>query len=99
VDKSKAERQVVNAIVQGFAANIMKLAIIDLHAKLAGTDIRMLLNVHDELIVQVPVDEVETGKLIVVSSMQGVQYNDEPILGIVPLAAKAGIGMNWAEAK
>jgi len=66
-DRARAERQVINSIVQGFAANVMKLAMIDLHKQTVGTPIQILLNVHDELVVQAPDDyggggEVPSGK-------------------------------------
>ena len=98
-DRARAERQVINSIVQGFAANVMKLAMIDLHKQTVGTPIQILLNVHDELVVQAPDDMVEEAKSLVVSTMEGVVYNGKPVLGEVPLTAEAGIAKRWSEAK
>ena len=98
-DRARAERQVINSIVQGFAANVMKLAMIDLHKQTVGTPIQILLNVHDELVVQAPEAMVEEAKNLVVSTMENVVYNGKPVLGEVPLTAEAGIAKRWSEAK
>jgi DNA polymerase-1 len=98
-DRARAERQVINSIVQGFAANVMKLAMIDLHEKTKGTPIQIILNVHDELVVQAPEDMIEDVRDLVVSTMEGVTYNGSPVLGEVPLTAEAGIAKRWSEAK
>jgi DNA polymerase-1 len=98
-DRARAERQVINSIVQGFAANVMKLAMIDLHKQTVGTPIQILLNVHDELVVQAPEAMVEEAKILVVSTMENVVYNGQPVLGEVPLTAEAGIAKRWSEAK
>lgn len=98
-DRARAERQVINSIVQGFAANVMKLAMIDLYKKVQGTPISILLNVHDEVIVQAPESMIEETKDLVVQVMESVSYNGKPILGEVPLTAEAGIAKRWSEAK
>lgn len=100
-EKARAERQVVNAIVQGFAANIMKLALIDLHASLVEGQYpyKILLNVHDEVIMQAPDAEIDVALDLLVSTMESVTYNGVPILGTVPLAAKGGVGKSWSDAK
>jgi DNA polymerase-1 len=99
LEKSKAERQVINSIVQGFASNIMKLAMIDLHKAIQDTPFLLLLNVHDELILQSPKHQDEDARLILVTAMEGVTYKDAPILGPVPLTVDAGIAHRWSEAK
>jgi DNA polymerase-1 len=98
-DRARAERQVINSIVQGFAANVMKLAMVDLHERTKNTPMQILLNVHDELIVQAPEGMVEEAKSLVVETMEGVIYGGLPILGEVPLTAEAGIAKCWSEAK
>lgn len=99
----RAQRQLVNAVVQGFASSIMKMAMIDLHrlltvdhAHLGG---RMLITVHDEILVEAPDKHVEEVYEIVISSMSGVTWEGRPILGRVPLVASGAIGPNWADAK
>jgi DNA polymerase-1 len=98
-DRARAERQVINSIVQGFAANVMKLAMINLHAEVKDSPITILLNVHDELVVQAPESMIEEAKVLVVNTMESVTYNGEPVLGAVPLTAEAGIAKRWSEAK
>lgn len=98
-DRARAERQVINSIVQGFAANVMKLAMIDLHAKTKDSDIDILLNVHDEIIVQAPESMIKEAQSLVINVMESVTYNGLPVLGAVPLTADSGIGKKWSEAK
>jgi DNA polymerase I-like protein with 3'-5' exonuclease and polymerase domains len=96
---SRAERQVVNSVVQGFAANIMKIALIDLHTAFQDTPYRLLLNIHDEVAIQAPADEIEQALALLVATMEGVTYNGSPVLGEVPLTADGGTGKRWSEAK
>jgi DNA polymerase-1 len=98
-ERKRAERQVVNAIVQGLASNIMKVAMIDLHPRLDGTPHLLLLNVHDELVLQSPVGQEDEGRQLLVEAMEGVQYNGGPILGAVPLTVDTGIGKSWSDCK
>jgi DNA polymerase-1 len=97
--RARAERQVVNSIVQGFAANVMKQALIDLHVALTGSPFKILLNVHDEILIQAPETDVEDARDLLVGVMESVQFDGRPMLGGVPLTAEAGIGKSWAEAK
>ncbi|ALG72511.1 DNA polymerase [Azospirillum thiophilum] len=89
-----AERQAINAPIQGTAADIMKRAMNRMPAALAaaGSSARMLLQVHDELLFEVPEAEAEDTARIVRGVMEGAAQ-----LG-VPLVAEAGIGDNWEEA-
>ena len=89
-----AERQAINAPIQGTAADIMKRAMARVPAalKAAGSDARMLLQVHDELLFEVPDAEAEGTAKLVQGVMEGAAQ-----LG-VPLVAEAGIGHNWDEA-
>lgn len=98
-DRYRAERQAVNSAVQGFASNIMKLALIDLTAPLAPFDAHMLCTVHDEIIVQCDTGAVDAVKSVVSTVMSSVQFEGKPILGTVPLQAKASHGYSWAGAK
>lgn len=98
-ERARAERQVVNSIVQGYGAFILKEAMRELQSRIVGTSTYLLLNVHDELLVQAPDDQAEDTRDLVVSIMEGVQYNGQPAIGNVPLTVKAGIADNWSGAK
>ena len=98
--KWRAERQAINAYVQGFASNIAKQAMIDLRPQLADTSASMIAQVHDELVVQVANSERDAVLALVERVMGGVQDpSGGPILGDVPLVASAAFGRSWAEAK
>ncbi len=90
-----AERQAINAPVQGTAADIMKRAMIRLDRRLAreGLRARMLLQVHDELVLEVPEEEVERTAAVV----REVMATAAPQLS-VPLEVEVGVGRNWDEA-
>ncbi len=93
--KSFAERQAINAPLQGTAADIMKRAMIALRPALAEAKLgaRMLLQVHDELLFEVPVQEKAETEALVKKIMESAG------LGIgVPLEVGTGWGKNWAEA-
>lgn len=92
--KQAAERQAINAPLQGTAADIMKMAMIRMPAALAqeGLKARMLLQVHDELIFEVPDAELDKTAALVRSIMESTAH-----IG-VPLDAEAGYGDNWATA-
>ncbi len=89
-----AERQAINAPLQGAAADIIKRAMIRVPAELdrAGLTARMLLQVHDELLFEVPEDEVEATAAAVGAVMEGAARLS------VPLVVEAGSADNWAEA-
>ncbi|HEY8190842.1 MAG TPA: DNA polymerase, partial [Alphaproteobacteria bacterium] len=89
-----AERQAINAPLQGTAADIMKMAMARMPGELAraGLKARMLLQVHDELLLEVPEDELEVTATLVRNVMQKVAD-----VG-VPLEAEAGSGLSWASA-
>jgi len=97
----RAERQAVNAVVQGLAANITKLAMIDLHYGLATEPVKMLVQVHDEIVFRTPAGIAEEMKSQVVKLMTGVvdPVSERPILRKVPLVASAAVGVSWAAAK
>ena len=93
--RNAAERQAINAPVQGTAADIMKRAMIRIDRAIAraGLGARMLLQVHDELVFEVPEAEVERTAGLVREIMEGAA----PQLS-VPLEVEIGWGRNWAEA-
>jgi len=89
-----AERVAVNLPIQGSAADIMKRAMIDVHAALEGrSDARMILTVHDELLFEVPKARAEETAALVRDSMQSAARLN------VPLTVDVGIGENWKDAK
>jgi DNA polymerase-1 len=89
-----AERTAVNSPIQGTAADLIKLAMIRIHARLAreGLKTKMLLQVHDELVFEVPHSEVDAAQALVQSEMEKV------IELRVPLVVAIGTGKNWMEA-
>ena len=96
----RAERQAINAIVQGFASNITKLAMLDIHEKLKPYPARMLLQVHDEIIVRVEESYADEVLELVSVAMSGVKNGTGgPILGSIPLIVSAKVGYSWASAK
>ncbi len=92
--RSFAERNAVNAPIQGTAADIIKMAMVSIHRRLKEEKLQaqMTMQVHDELNFNVPAQEVDRVREIVVSEMQNaVQLS-------VPLIAECGVGHNWLEA-
>ena len=89
-----AERNAVNAPVQGSAADIIKLAMINIHKKMTTEkwQSKMLLQVHDELVFDVPKNELETFKSMVKQEMESAFSLS------VPIVVDVGIGNNWLEA-
>ena len=89
-----AERAAINAPIQGGAADIIKRAMIQVPGALtnAGLKAQMLLQVHDELIFEVPEAEAKGTINVVRAAMEGAAHLD------VPLVVDAGIGMSWDEA-
>ena len=92
--RSFAERNAVNSPIQGTAADIIKMAMVTIHRRLKEEGLRaqMIMQVHDELNFNVPMDEVDKVREIVVSEMQNVVHLT------VPLIADCGVGTNWLEA-
>jgi DNA polymerase-1 len=88
-----AERTAVNTPLQGTAADLIKLAMIRIDADLRERKLRsrMLLQVHDELVFEVPEDEIDTIKQLVVQQMEHVHELK------VPLKVDVGIGPNWRD--
>jgi len=91
--RQRAEREAVNMPVQGTAADIIKLAMIRLAAALkdGGYAARMILQVHDELVLEVPDGELDAVAPLVIAIMEGAFELD------ARLVADANVGRNWAE--
>ena len=92
--RSFAERNAVNSPIQGTAADIIKMAMVTIHRRLKeeGLKTQMIMQVHDELNFNVPIDEVDKVREIVVGEMQNVVHLT------VPLIADCGVGKNWLDA-
>ena len=92
--RSFAERNAVNSPIQGTAADIIKMAMVTINRRLKeeGLKAQMIMQVHDELNFNVPMDEVDKVREIVVSEMQNVVHLT------VPLIADCGVGKNWLDA-
>ena len=92
--RSFAERNAVNSPIQGTAADIIKMAMVTIHQRLKeeGLKAQMIMQVHDELNFNVPENEVDRVREIVVSEMQNVVHLT------VPLIADCGVGENWLQA-
>jgi DNA polymerase-1 len=93
--RQAGERQAMNAAIQGLAADIFKIALIRIDAALseAGLTSRLVLQVHDEVIVEVPRNEKPKVEALVLEIMQNATALD------VPLAVNSAWGTTWAEAK
>ena len=89
------ERAAMNSPIQGTAADIIKLAMVRVHEALAkaGMRARLILQVHDELIVEAPEEEAETVRQMIKEIMEGVM----PLS--VPLTAEVNVGRSWYDCK
>ena len=92
--RSYAERNAINYPIQGSAADIIKVAMVNIDRKLreTGLQTRMLLQVHDELVFEVPQEELEQARALIVREMEHAVPID------LPLKVELGAGANWAEA-
>ncbi|WP_271855424.1 DNA polymerase I [Patiriisocius marinus] len=92
--RGAAERNAVNAPIQGSAADIIKIAMINIHRKLEDGHYKtkMLLQVHDELVFDVYKPELEEMKTLIKYEMENAYLMD------VPLDVEVGVGQNWLEA-
>lgn len=92
--RQHAERNAINAPIQGTAADIIKLAMVDIHNKLEKGKFKskMLLQVHDELVFEVPKTEIESLTTMIKDSMENIHKT------AVPLIVEVGMGSNWLEA-
>jgi len=94
MSREGAERIATNMPIQGTAADIIKKAMILVHNRIqaAGLDTKMILQVHDELVFEVPEEEVDQITLLVRETMENTVQLD------IPLTVDIGIGDNWLEA-
>jgi DNA polymerase-1 len=93
--RAQAERLAVNTVVQGSAADIIKIAMVKLHAKIQQDQLplRLLLQVHDELVCEAPTDEADALAALLADQMStAVELS-------VPLKVDVAVGANWLEAK
>ena len=92
--RSSAERNAINTPVQGSAADIIKLSMININDELKNYSLKSKLNlqVHDELVFDVPLEEVDLIKKIIIDKMENA-YKLK-----VPLTVDLGVGNNWLEA-
>ena len=92
--RSSAERNAVNTPVQGSAADIIKISMIKIFNELnkKSMQTKLILQVHDELIFEAPVNEIDEAKKIITKNMENA-YKLE-----VPLTVDIGVGKNWLEA-
>jgi DNA polymerase-1 len=92
--RGAAERNAINAPIQGSAADIIKLAMIKIHDRMKNGDwkAKMLLQVHDELVFDVPKSEVDSLSTMIKEEMENAFKLE------VPLVVDIGVGNNWLEA-
>ena len=88
------ERMAINTPIQGTAADLIKLAMINIQKRLARENLetKMILQVHDELVFEVPDQEIDKMKMLVKEEMEGV------LTLSVPIRVDMGVGKNWDEA-
>jgi DNA polymerase-1 len=93
--RTLGERLAVNTVIQGTAADIIKLAMVRCHAALAreGMRTRLILTIHDELLFEGPPEEADAARALIEREMCGVWDRDPP------LVVDIGVGQNWLEAK
>ena len=93
--RALAERVAINSVVQGSAADLIKVAMNTVHSRLAESfpSARLLMQIHDELVVEAPVEEAPAVRDLLVEVMESAMSLD------VPIVADASMGKNWAECK
>lgn len=94
VVRGHAERNAVNAPVQGSAADVVKMAMIKIDKELEAQNLKtkMLLQVHDELLFEAPIEEIEVATQLIKKEMESAIETQ------VPLLVEVGVGNNWLEA-
>jgi len=93
--RALGERMAINSVVQGSAADLIKLAMIDLHRRLpaASPDTRMLLQIHDELVFEAPAGQAPAAQGLIVERMQAAMDLR------VPLVVESAYGDTWIDVK
>lgn len=101
-----SDREAINMPIQGTAADMLKYAMLDIDAKVRNSGLHgaMILQVHDELVFDIPTDEVDIWREIVTDAMEGVlarHLSGHGMLGdrVPPIRVDMGTGRNWSEAK
>ncbi len=89
--RSLAERVAINSVVQGSAADLIKLAMVDIFRRIRGGAVRMLLQIHDELVFESPEGDAEDARRMIVDCMENVMQFS------VPIRVDSGIAKNWYE--
>ena len=89
------ERAAINMPIQGTAADILKQSMLNLYDRLASADAAMILQVHDELVLEVKEDQLEDVKALTVETMESAFPDGRPLR--VPLKANASYGQNWRD--
>ena len=91
VERAKAKRIAVNTVIQGSAADIMKLAMLRVSARIREEHLgaKLLLQIHDELILEVPEQEVESTKTLIRNAMEGA------VRLSIPLRTSIEVGDSW----
>ena len=91
--RESAERMAINMPVQGTSADIIKIAMVNLHREMQKRSMKtlMTLQVHDELVFEAPPEELETMKQLVLEIMPGA------VKLVVPLKIDIKVGRNWGE--
>lgn len=92
--RARAERQAINSVVQGSAADICKKAMIDVYQAFDNTNAKMLVQVHDELVVAVPTEDVDEMMPVLVKAM-----GDGTVIEGIPIKVSCHSAHSWAEAK
>ena len=89
------ERLAINSVIQGSAADLIKLAMVNLHRRIVvdRLPMRLLLQIHDELVLEVPEADADAMAIVVREEMERAMTLR------VPLVADVGIGANWMAAK
>ena len=92
--RGNAERQAINMPIQGTSADMIKLAMIHIHRAIQDSEskMKMLLQVHDELVFEAPENEIEKGKKLIVEGMKNALQLS------VPVEVEINAGKNWLEA-
>jgi DNA polymerase-1 len=91
--RTLGERLAVNTVIQGSAADIIKVAMVNTDRALAGLETKLILQIHDELLFEGPPEETDRVREIVVREMTGAWELDPP------LVVDIGVGENWLAAK
>ena len=93
--RAAAERMAINSVVQGSAADLIKLAMVNIHRRIVAEDrpSRLVLQIHDELVFEVPRADLDREREMIVEEMQSA------LALSVPLKVETGFGDNWMQAK